>query len=340
MLDRIHLIPFPISLTLGIVLLILGGNWLVDGAVRAARRFGVSTLLIGLTIVAFGTSSPELAFNLTAALNGNGELSFGNVVGSNIANIALVLGLAALVSPLVVHGRVVKKELPLLIIVSAGMLALAWLPLTRLPSDDGPRCAFTAPDGCAFLAVFLLFIWLWYRMAKVDRADPLASDVDSETASPRPPSLAAAIFLFLIGFAALVVGGKLTQIGAVAFAEFLNLSQALIGFTIVAVATSLPEVATSLIACKKGHNDLAIGNVVGSNLFNILFVLGLTALLAPVPVPLHRGWTDLAVMLGLTVMLLSILFANHRQILKWEGALLFLCYIAYIVASTIRELNP
>ncbi|UCD75765.1 MAG: calcium/sodium antiporter, partial [Phycisphaerales bacterium] len=275
----------PLTLIIGIALLLLGGQWLVEGSVRIARRMGVSTLLIGLTVVAFGTSSPELAFNITAAINGNGELSFGNVVGSNIANIALVLGVAALIGPLVVHGRVVKKELPLLILVSVAMLFLGLLTFTRIPAAGGGLHGYTLLDGVILLGLFGLFTWLWYDMGKQDRSDPLTREAAEELASEAAGSLFAAILLFVIGLAGLVAGGKLAEVGATGVAQWLGLSNALIGLTIVAVATSLPELVTSVIACRKGHNDLAVGNIVGSNLFNILLVLGATCLFGDVPVP-------------------------------------------------------
>ena len=175
-------------LAIGIVLLLAGGTWLVEGSVRLARRAGVSTLFIGLTIVAFGTSSPELAFNITAAINGNGDLSFGNVVGSNIANIALVLGIAALIAPLTIGGRVIKKELPLLIFVTLAMVALGWLP-PRIEGSAHPLRGFTLPDGLILLGGFALVTHLWYRAAKQDRADPFAADLTEEVEREPPAAL-------------------------------------------------------------------------------------------------------------------------------------------------------
>jgi cation:H+ antiporter len=328
-----------------VVLLLVGGHWLVDGAIRIARRLGVSTLLIGLTIVACGTSAPELAFNVIAASNGNAELSFGNVVGSNIANLALVLGLAALVRPLAVHSRMIVKELPLLIVASVAMLPLAYWPWSRMSSaaDGSTQHGFTTIDGLLMLGGFVFLLWLWARMARKDRSDPLLQDVEAETKQP-PSSLPLAILIFLAGLGALVVGGKVTEVGAVGIAERLGLSQGLIGLTIVAVATSLPEVVTSMIACRRGHVDLAIGNVVGSNLFNILLVLGLTAVIADVPVPqeqgllgIARGWTDLLFMAGLTILLWPLAMTHHRRIVAWEGALLVLLYAGYMSYSVVRE---
>lgn len=327
----------PATLIAGIALLLLGGHWLVDGSVRIARRIGISTLLIGLTVVAFGTSSPELAFNITAAVNGNGELSFGNVVGSNIANIALVLGVAALISPLIVHGRVVTRELPVLILASAGMVFLAWLVPTRIASGDGEQAGFTRIDGLIMLLGFALCSWLWYRMARKDRSDPLAREAAEELAGEASGSLTIAIVLFVVGLAGLVAGGKLAEIGASGMAHWLGLSDALIGLTVVAVATSLPELTTSVIACRKGHNDLAVGNVVGSNLFNILLVLGATCLFGDVPVPSPWGWWDLGMMLFLTLILLPMALTSRHRITKPEGGFLLVCYFGYITFGVLRE---
>jgi cation:H+ antiporter len=346
MFDVASEIPAPITLLLGLVLLVGGGTWLVSGAVRIARRFGVSTLLIGLTIVAFGTSSPELAFNLIAARGGHGDLSFGNVVGSNIANIALVLGLASLATPLVVSSRVIRKELPLLVGASLLMVVLAWLPPSRIEHDGGQRFGYTRLDGLVLLGCFAFVLIAWYRLAKRDRADPLALEAEAGAVEVRPGTLPLGILLTAVGLISVITGGKLTEIGAVTIAEAAGLSHGLIGLTIVAVATSLPEVVTSIIAARRGHADLAVGNVVGSNLFNILLVLGVTAVFAPVSVPagdsvlgLTGGWWDLLVMVALTLMLIPIVLTNQRRILKGEGLLLLACYAAYMVFRVVREVG-
>ncbi|MHC5008521.1 MAG: calcium/sodium antiporter [Planctomycetota bacterium] len=321
-------------LAVGIIVLLLGGQGLVTGSVTIARRLGVSTLVVGLTIVAMGTSAPELAFNVIAAKAGHGELSFGNIIGSNIANIGLVLGVAALYGPLDVHGRVVKKELPLLLLVSMGMFAFVLFPIGD--RELGP--AFGKYDGWIMLGGFALFFAGWFRVGLREATDPLMRELRAEAEAETLGSLTGAVFLVLIGLAFLVIGGELTKEGAVAIAEMLGLSQALIGLTIVAFATSLPELVTAVIACRKGHDDLAVGNVVGSNVFNLLLVLGLTAVVAPVALPGgRRGWQDLIVMLGITCVLMLMAF-SHRRIARWEGAVLLAMYIAYMTWSVIREL--
>lgn len=325
----------PLTFLAGVVCLLLGGHWLVEGSVSIARRLGMSTLLIGLTIVACGTSAPELFFNVSAALSGSGDLSFGNVVGSNIANIGLVLGVAAFLTPLAVHGSVIRRDLPLLLVASVAMLVLALLGFTRIATEDGSGAAgYTRIDGLIMFAGFLGVIALWAWSAIRGRAEV---PVDVDEAAPRPIAMAAS--LFFLGLTGLVAGGRLAEIGAVGIAESLNLSPALIGLTIVAIATSLPEVVTAVIAARKGHADLAVGNVVGSNLFNILFVLGATATVGDVPLPGGRGWIDLGVMLGMTVLLIAFAMSNGRQVLRWQSFTLLAAWLAFMVGSVVYEMT-
>jgi len=318
----------------GLVVLLVGGHWLVSGAVTIARRLGVSTLLVGLTIVAMGTSAPELAFNLIAAHGGNTDLSFGNVVGSNIANIGLIVGVAALLRPLNVHGRVIKLELPLLLVASGAMFFFAYgLHARPLPGDHH---GFDRIDGLIMLGFFLAFMAEWIYLGRRDPADPLMKELRAEAETER--ALPAAVLLVLLGLACLAGGGKLSEKGAVQIAEMLGLSQALIGLTIVAFATSLPELVTAVIACRKGHDDLAVGNVVGSNVFNLLLVLGVTAVVAPVAVPAAHGWQDLTVMVGITCVL-ALMSYSHRTVTRGEGALLLLMYLGYMSWSVVREIR-
>ena len=325
--DTIASNPLTAALCLagGIALLLLGGHGLVSGSITIARRLGLSTLFIGITVVAFGTSSPELFFNVIAALGGHGDLSFGNIVGSNIANIGLILGLTALATPLVVHGRVVSKELPWLIGVSFGMIVLAFFPAP----------GFDRLDGLLLLGSFAGFMYSWARMGRRDQADPLLRELGRE-AEAESRSMAVAWILFMLGLAGLVTGGKLTEIGAVNIAQWLGLSESLIGLTIVAVATSLPELATSYVACRRGHHDLAVGNIVGANVFNLLLVLAVTILITPVPVP-ARGMYDLIAMGALTLILLPIASTNRNKITRREGAALLILYVGYMTWSVLRE---
>ena len=327
-----HPLGAAVALAVGIAALLAGGYWLVQGSVALARRLGVSTLLIGLTVVAFGTSAPELAFNIIAAAGGHSELSFGNIVGSNIANIGLVLGITALISGLNVHSRVVTKELPWLIVVSLAMVALAWLP----PGAGGAR-AFSRLDGVLMCAGFVVFMVVWKRMGQQDRADPLVRELGEEAEEDAGLALGSAIAFFVAGLVLLVAGGKLAEQGAVSIADSLGLSEALIGLTIVAVATSLPELTTGIIACRSGHPDLAVGNVVGSNIFNLLLVLGVTATVNPVAVPTWGFW-DLIAMIVLTLLLLPIALTHRQKITRLEGLGLLALYAGYMTFTVLREL--
>ena len=316
-------------LVAGIALLLAGGHWLVAGSVTIARRLGVSTLVVGLTIVAMGTSAPELAFHVIAATGGHGELSFGNIVGSNIANIGLVLGITVLIWPLAVHSRVISRELPWLVVVSLVACVVPFLPF-------GPG-GFGRIGGAVMLAWFGLFMVSWYRLGRSLPADPLVKDLGQEAEAETVGSMGGAVALLLIGLVMLAGGGKLSEVGAVGIARSLGLTEGLIGLTIVALATSLPELTTCVIACRKGHHDLAVGNIVGSNIFNLLLVLGLTAVITPVPLPDNGQW-DLLAMIVITVVLWLMAITHKYKITRKEGAFLLLCYLGYMTWSVLREM--
>lgn len=328
-----------LSLAIGIVLLIGGGKILVDGSVLLARRLGVSTLLIGLTVVAFGTSAPELAFNVMAAINDEGELSFGNVVGSNIANVGLVIGISALVMPLAVHHRLVKREMPLMIGFTALLAILFWV-LPGFDRHDIPSFGVTRVDGVILLGGFILFLLFIIQQARRDRIDPIVAAAAQEVARVRRGSLPLAIVLAVGGLAGLLAGGKLAEVGAVETARMFGISETLIGLTIVAIATSLPEIVASIMAARAGQTDLAVGNVVGSNIFNILLVFGVTAVVQPVPLPSPRGHFDLIVMIVFTIALFTMTMGGKgRQISRKEGMMLLLAYVCYLAASTLWEIG-
>jgi len=353
-LDRI---PAVVLIGIGVPLMLYGADRLVDGSVTIARRFGVSTLLIGLTIVAAGTSAPELAINILAALSGNSDLSFGNVVGSNIANIGLVIGIGALIIPMRVHSRVIRSEIPWLIVVSALAMILAFIPLTEpitTGSVEDARMGFGRIDGVILIAIMVWVAAMWYRHVRTvspefaadpsfasppEADDPIAREVAEAAQKVKDRSLAAAFGLFFAGLVMLLIGGKLTESGAVAIAERFELSNAIIGMTIVAVATSLPELVTVIVACRKGHADLAVGNVVGSNLFNLLLVMGVTAMIADVPMPPGTGWQDLAFMFAMTIALWWTATGERQRIVRLEGALLLAAYLLYLAWGLGRELG-
>ena len=321
----------------GIVLLLGGGEWLVRGAVTMAVRFGVAPLLIGLTVVAFGTSAPELAFNLIAALRGNTELSFGNVVGSNIANVGLVLGAAALIRPMRVNASVVQRELPIMILITLFALGVALWPYPEgglMGAGEG----FGRLDGAILLGVFALFSLLTVHSARRDRMErgkaEFAGEVEEVTDRDRERPMALAVVLFLAGLGMLVAGGQLAERGAAELASVWGVSDTLIGLTIVAVATSLPELFVCVIAALRGQADIAVGNVVGSNIFNLTLILGTTASVKPVALP-EGGAVALLAMTALSVLLVPMARTRGRNVSRVEGMVLISLYGAYLVYEVI-----
>jgi len=321
-----------LSLIVGIVFLIKGADYLVDGASSIAQKFGVSTLVIGLTVVAFGTSAPELAVNVLSAFSGSADIALGNINGSNIANILLILGITALFSRIPVKSRTVIKEIPFMLL---GGVMLIVLMLDQVLT--GTIAMLSVSDGIVLLGFFAIF--MYYLMLSVRDTKGGAS-----VEEPKHTILVASLFT-LLGLAGLVGGGQLTVNGAVSIAEGLGVSQALIAVTLVAIGTSLPELVTSVIAAKKGHTDLAIGGVVGSNIFNILFVLGTTATVSTVPIAVSRAnIIDAIIALSVMVLLLVGLFISKRHgckkathvLTKQEGVLFVALYIAYIVYTVLR----
>jgi cation:H+ antiporter len=319
----------------GFVLLVGGGEALVRGAASLARTMGMSALVVGLTVVSFATSSPELAVSAGAALSGSPGLAVGNVVGSNIANILLVLGLSALVVPLVVTSRVVRTDIPVMIALSVLALVLAL---------DG---TISTVDGVLLLALLVAYVVVTVvrsRRSRTDRPPPAAASdaapdsggaggtrAPSRLRATRARSVLLDVALVVLGVALLVTGAQLLVRGATQIATTFGVSELVIGLTVVAVGTSLPELATSVIAVRRGEGDLAVGNIVGSNIFNIGAVLGLTAVISPGgigvdPAAVHF---DLPLMVAVALALLPVAFTG-QVIKRWEGALLVTLYVAYV----------
>lgn len=308
-----------LSILAGVVLLYLGAEGLVRGASSIARRLGISPLVIGLTVVAFGTSAPELVVSLRATLGGSGDLALGNVVGSNISNIALILGLTALIKPLSVAAQVIRVDVPILLLATGATVIFL---LEASPAG----AAIGLLEG-GLLVLGLSSYLIYNLMAAKDEPDAVHAEFESGVPSPtRSPWLDP--LLVLGGLGALVFGAQTLVDGAVFIAEALGLSEAVIGLTIVAIGTSLPELATSVVAAWKGEGDLAVGNVVGSNLFNLLLILGTTAIVAPVPLGGIR-WLDLWVLIGLTVTLLPFMKTDFK-VDRIEGGLLLGAYVVYL----------
>jgi cation:H+ antiporter len=318
----------------GIVLLVAGAEALVRGASRLATRAGISPLVVGLTVVAYGTSAPELAVTVGAAASGQTDVALGNVVGSNIANVLLILGLSAVIAPLVVAQQLVRFEVPLLIGVSTVVLLLA------LDGRIGRLEGGLLAAGAAAYTVFTV------RQSRRETAAVRAEYAEAfPPAAARRGALALDAVLVLGGLALLVLGARWLVAGALAAATALGVSELVIGLTVVAVGTSLPEVATSVLAAFRGERDIAVGNVIGSNLFNLLAVLGLGALLAPGGLPVAMGALDfdLPVMVAVAVACLPIFFTGHL-IARWEGWLFLGYYGAYagylILAASEHDALP
>jgi cation:H+ antiporter len=318
----------------GVVLLVLGGEVLVRGAVGLAERFSVKPLSIGMTIVAFGTSAPELALNLAAAVSRNTGLAFGNMVGASLANVGWVLGLLAVLRPVKVEAMLVRRELPLLLGGVALLVALAYAP----PEVEG-RAGLTRWDGLLLVAAFAGVLTVMVRAAQAPAHTRAGAELREEFVELAERTVVAPLGRSVVqvvgGLVLLAVGGKLGEVGAVGLATALGLSQELVGLTVVSFATTLPELATSLLAARRGQGEMALGNVVGSNLFNLLFILGSVALVTDVPLP-PDAWMSFAALVGLTVLLFPMSISFDWTITRPEGALLMVCYLGFIGSQVVR----
>ena len=318
---------------LGLVLILAGANMLTDGASAAASRLGVSDLMIGLTVVAFGTSAPELVISVIAAIQGNAPIAVGNVVGSNIFNILAIVGITALVRPIVIKPTVMTTEVPVVVLSSLVMLALG---NTTLIDPDYPD-DISRIEGLCMLVVFALFIRHTLLTARNITpgtvAPPGVSDNKHATQAMSP--IKSAIWI-VGGLAALIWGGEKFVDGASSIASRLGVSDAVIGLTIVAAGTSLPELATSIVAAMKGKPDIAVGNVIGSCVFNVFFVLATAAVISPLPFAGITNFDLLTLTLGSMLFLLFGWCYKERTITRPEGAVLAICYIAYITGLVIN----
>lgn len=304
-------------IVVGVVLVLWGADRLTEGAVSVAERLRVPQIVIGLTIVALGTSMPELCVSVVSALKGTPDLAVGNVVGSNIFNALLIVGVAALVAPMTILRSTVFKDVPCALVASVVLLMMCqndWV-ITRL-------------DGAILFVFFLVFMRLTIKGATSAHPAPLAAEENEASAGKQPMKGWLAVLWMVVGLAALIGGSNLFVGGATEVARALNVSDAVIGLTIVAGGTSLPELATSVVAAKKGNSGIAIGNVLGSNVLNILFILGLTGMISPMHI---EGITnvDLYMMLVSTIMIWFFSFTKYT-IERWEGAVLVLTFGGYM----------
>jgi len=303
----------------GLVVLVSGGHALVSGSAALARRFGLSPLVVGLTVVAWGTSAPELAVSLGAVLRGQGDMALGNVVGSNIINILGVLGVSALFTPLVVSRRLVWRDVPILVVLSFAVFLL------------GANGRLGRLEGALLFAAGVAYTGYTIRATRRETDD-------EEDNGPRTTGGAVrSVILVVVGMLLLVLGARWMVTAASEFARALGVSDLVVGLTVVAVGTSLPEAAASVVAAIRGQRDMAVGNIIGSNIFNIVNVLGLTALLAPggVPVPEPALRFDIPVMIAVTLACLPIFFAGHR-IARWEGGLFVSYYAIYVLFLVLQ----
>lgn len=314
----IQYLPY-ILLLAGFVLLIKGADFLVEGAVSIARRLKISDLVIGLTVVAFGTSTPELFVNLVAGMRGSTALAVGNVLGSNIANILLILGFAAVIYPLRVTREVVRREIPfsLLAIVVLGLLANDRL------IDLAAGSQLTRSDGLVLLCFFVIF--LYYNFSQAGAIPEMEAQIPA-----RIYGLLWSSLMVVGGLAALTLGGHWIVEGAVTIATGFGLSEEVVGLSIVAVGTSLPELATSAVAATKKNADIAVGNVVGSNIFNIFFVLGISATVRPIGFSPQSNLDLLAVVFASLLLFLFMFSGRRRRVDRWEGAVALVIYVGYI----------
>lgn len=305
-----------VLLIIGFALLVWGADKFVAGASAFARRLGVSPLLVGLTIVAFGTSAPELAVSLTAALQGANEIAVGNVVGSNLFNLLVVAGLSAVICPLVMDRTLLRRDWPLS--VGAAVLLLVFI---------APDLKISRIEGLILLAIFAVVLGAQIRAALKNR-DALETEED-EVLMP-PVMIGVNIVL---GLACIIIGGQMAVNGATGIARMFGLSETLIGLTIVAIGTSLPELVTSLVAARKGQNEIAMGNVIGSNLFNILLILGVSSAITPIPVQ-ATSIVDCIVLIAVSV--IFYLPAMRGKLGRFPGVVMALSYVAYTVYLIMR----
>jgi len=315
-----------ISLSAGFALLIFGANNLVNNASSLASKLHIPNLVIGLTIVAFGTSSPELVVSIISSIQGNSEIAIGNVVGSNIFNILAIMGISAVIFPLAVKSTTTWIEIPLCLLSALLVLFLAHSG----PADNSGYPLISRTDGYIFLFMFLVFVFYNYHLAK-------KGDITDEI-KVRERSIKRSVFMIVTGLALLVLGGRLVVLSSVKIALEIGIPERIIGLTIVSIGTSLPELVTSLVAALKGNTDIAVGNIVGSNIFNVFLILGVSAVINPVPLIAGTN-TDLLVNIFASLLLVAFIFTGKgRHIERWEGLFFIIAYILYIAFILFRQI--
>lgn len=306
-----------LMLVFGFVLLVKGADWLVDGASAIARRFGISDLVIGLTVVAFGTSMPEFVVNMVSVAEGSTDLAITNILGSNIINTLVILGVTALIWPVTSQKRSRQYDIPLSILACAMVYVFVRY---NVPSEQEP--GITRLGGIILLVLFIWFLTNTFRHAKEH-----PEEAENEA---KPLGIGLALLFLFAGLAGLVVGGEMIVKSAVQIATNLGVSEAVIGLTVVALGTSLPELATSAMAAFKHNSDIALGNVIGSNIFNVFFVLGMSAVVRPLPAYTGIQLDAWTAVIGSLLVWIFVMSNKKRQIKRWGGAVLLLVYAAFL----------
>lgn len=316
-------------LVLGFILLIKGADILVDGSASIAKKFGLSSLLIGLTVIAFGTSAPELIVNIFASISGSSDIGMGNIIGSNISNILLILGIAAIICELKVDDSIIKKQIPFSVLATIALFVLINSTLINGFGWNG----LSRSGGLILIFFFIIFLYFTFSLLKTDKNNKGNKMEGEKIVVMKTPK---SILYIIGGIVALFIGGKVIVDNATALALAAGLSETLVGLTIVALGTSLPELAASVVAARKKQVEMAVGNVIGSNIFNLLWILGLSAVIRPVDYNPAMNF-DILFLVVISTLLLALIFLGKKAHLsKREGYFLVLLYVAYIVFIAIR----
>ena len=318
-----------IFLLVGFALLIKGADIMVEGSSSIAKKFGVSSFVIGLTVVAFGTSAPELIVSALASFKGSEGIAMGNIIGSNISNTLLILGVSALIAPLVIKKATVNKEIPfsLLAVAAVGLL------VNDVVIDNNTDSLLSRADGFILILFFIIFMYYTFGIRKVGLVEGVKEKLNDGI---KEKNIYLSVGMVVLGLIGLGVGGKLIVDSGIQIATLLGMSEALVGLTIVAIGTSLPELAASAMSAYKGKADMAMGNVVGSNIFNLLWVLGISSAIRPIPFNISLN-TDFLVLFFITILLILLIFIGKKHVLsKNEGIALLSIYVTYMIFLIIR----
>lgn len=315
---------------LGFFFLIKGADFLVNGASSIAKKFKISSLVIGLTIVAFGTSAPEFIVSVFASIKGTSEIAIGNILGSNIANILLILGISSLIYPIMVQKEIIRKGLPFSLLAAI----LVWVVANDVFIDGESHSLISRIDGLIFLSFFIIFLYSTFLSS--NNKEEISKEENNKEEEIKVYSGIMSTFLVLIGLSGLTIGGKWIIDGAVEIANLFQISESLVGLTIIAIGTSLPELATSAVAAFKKQSDIAVGNVVGSNIFNIFWVLGFSAFVRPLPFSPKLN-IDISMVIFSSLLLFLIMYVGKKRVIeRWQGSLMVIIYFIYITILIIN----